>query len=151
MKIGFIFVLYKTPEEEKQRLMLEIIDLNLPDYKVYFIDNTNSGKGYAEGVNDGIRRALIGNCQLLIVGNPDISLKDINKNELLDGGKKFDIWGLVMKQQGKIYYGGEIDPWRLTGGLIIQKPKTRFKNTDWVSGSLMFIKKKAVDSIGYFS
>ncbi|MDO9028634.1 MAG: oligosaccharide flippase family protein, partial [Candidatus Roizmanbacteria bacterium] len=68
---------------------------------------------------------------------------------LLKASAYFDIWGLAMKQQGKTYYGGKIDKWRMSGGLIDKKPKNRFVSTDFVSGSLMFIKKKVIDKIGF--
>ena len=53
-----------------------------------------------------------------------------------------------MNQQDKTFYGGEIDRWRMSGGLIEKKPTKRFIETDFVSGSLMFIKKKVIDRIG---
>lgn len=151
MKIGFIFVLFKTPEEELNRLTREIIDLGAENYRIYFVDNTGKRRGFAAGVNEGIRLAEKDRCDLYIVGNPDIFLAGIKIKDLLAGGKKFDLWGLAMKQQGRIFYGGEIDPWRLTGGLISLKPKTRFQEVDWISGSLMLIKKETAGKIGYFS
>ncbi|HEX7542504.1 MAG TPA: oligosaccharide flippase family protein, partial [Patescibacteria group bacterium] len=48
------------------------------------------------------------------------------------------------------YYGGEIDKWRMSGGLSQEKPKSRFISTDFISGSLMFIKKSVIDKIGFF-
>ena len=51
MKIGFIVVLYKTPGREIVRLKNEIINLGLDDFKIYFIDNSENNKTYADGVN----------------------------------------------------------------------------------------------------
>jgi len=153
MKTGFIFVLYKTPKSEIVRLKKEIKELRITDYKLYFIDNTNNHQGYAAGVNQGIKNALKDNCELFIAANPDISLIALTSPTSLsffDGATHFDIWGLAMKQQGKTYYGGEIDKWRMSGGLIEKKPKFRFVPTDFVSGSLMFIKKSVIDKIGFF-
>ncbi|OGK39946.1 hypothetical protein A2954_03230 [Candidatus Roizmanbacteria bacterium RIFCSPLOWO2_01_FULL_37_12] len=150
-KTAFIFVLYNTASAEVKRLKIEVERLGLTNYKIYFIDNTKSKKGYAQGANEGIKKAVEDKCDLFIVANPDISLEGIYGNDLLSGGKKFDIWGLAMEQQGKIYFGGEIDPWLLTGGLITEKPRTRFKKTGWISGSLMIIKRKVIEKIGYFS
>ena len=42
MKIGFIVVLYKTPDSEIARLENEIISLRFKDFKIYFIDNTKN-------------------------------------------------------------------------------------------------------------
>jgi O-antigen/teichoic acid export membrane protein len=150
MKIAFIFVLFKTPKSEINRLKQEVKDLRQKNYEIYFIDNANNHQGYASGVNQGIKKSLKDNCELFIIANPDISLLHLQSDTLLDAIKYFDIWGLSMKQQGKNYYGGRIDRWRMSGGLVEQKPKNRFVSVDFVSGSLMFIKKKVIDKIGFF-
>lgn len=149
MKVGFIFVLYKTPKKEQERLKREISKIKFKNKKIYFIDNTFNNQGYAYGVNQGIKKGLKDNCDVFVVANPDISFKK-NINNIFDGLTHFDIYGFSMIQEGKIYYGGKIDPWRFSGGLIKCEPKTRFINIDFVSGSLMVIKKKVIDKIGYF-
>jgi len=58
MKTAFIFVLYKTPQSEINRLKKEVKELNTSCYKLYFIDNSSNRQGYAEGVNSGIKKAL---------------------------------------------------------------------------------------------
>lgn len=150
MKTAFIVVLYKTPRSEYERLVSEIKEIGVDDYKIYTIDNTHNNKGYAWGVNKGIQKSLTDNCDLLIVLNPDVSLKGITKDSLLAGAKQFDIWGGAMTQNNKIFYGGVIDRLRATGGLIKDKPKERFAITDFVSGSLMIIKKEVIKKIGLF-
>jgi len=149
MKIGFIFVLYKTPKEEVERLKNEVKRLRFKDYRIYFPDNSNNHQGYAYGVNIGLKQALKDGCNLFVVANPDISLKNLSK-KILDAAKYFDIWGLAMKQDEKIYYGGMLDKKRLTAGLSDKKPRIKFFTTDFVSGSLMFIKKEVIDKIGFF-
>ena len=154
MKIGFIFVLYKTPQSEIKRLKNEVKNLKFENYQIYFIDNTNNKQGYAAGVNNGLRSAIKDGCELFVIANPDISLDLLAHRSLGEGGldssTHFDIFGLAMKQQNKTYYGGVIDKLRMSGGLIEKKPKKRFISTDFVSGSLMFIKKKVIDKIGLF-
>jgi O-antigen/teichoic acid export membrane protein len=148
-KIAFIFVLCKTPKEEIERLKDEVKRLGFKDYRIYFPDNSNNHQGYAYGVNIGLKQALKDGCNLFVVANPDISLKNLSK-KILDAAKYFDIWGLAMKQDEKIYYGGMLDKKRLTAGLSDKKPRIRFFTTDFVSGSLMFIKKEVIDKIGFF-
>jgi len=153
MKTAFIFVLYKTPQSEINRLKKEVKELNTSCYKLYFIDNSSNRQGYAEGVNSGIKKALKDGCELFAIANPDITLvKSVKSVEPVESAKlnPFDIWSYTMHQQGKNYYGGMIDKWRMSGGLIDKKPTTRFSETDFVSGSLMFIKKKVIDKIGFF-
>ncbi len=149
-KIGFIFVLYQTPKKDINRLKKEVKNLGVKNYQLYFIDNTDTGKGYAFGVNLGIKLALKDNCSLFVVANPDISFNQLKINKILAAEKYFDIWGLTMRQDGTIYYGGEIDKWRMSGGLITNKPKKRFVEVDFVSGSLMFVKKNVIEGIGFF-
>ena len=82
--------------------------------------------------------------------NPDVSISNLTGSNLVAAGGQFDIWGFAMKQQGTIYYGGTIDPWKMSGGLIETKPKERFSEVDFASGSLMVIKRKVIKKIGYF-
>ncbi len=148
MKIAFIFVIYKTPKQEIERLKREVKNIGFSDYKLYFVDNTNSNRGYAKAVNEGIKHGLTDKCEIFVNANPDISFKNLKSEDFLSGVKHFDIWGLAMKQDNKIYYGGEIDRWRLSGGLITKKPEKDFIECDFVSGSLMMVKKEVIDKIG---
>jgi len=150
MKIAFIIVTFHTPKTLITRLKSEIIKLAAADSKVYMVDNTNNNKGYAAGVNSGLKSAIKDGRNIFIVANPDISFGRLEKQDLTAGGKHFDVWGLAMKQRNKTYYGGEIDKWRLSGGLITKKPTKRFRNVDYVSGSLMLFTKKVINKIGYW-
>ncbi|MCX6730294.1 MAG: glycosyltransferase [Candidatus Roizmanbacteria bacterium] len=157
-KIALIVVLYKTLQEEKARLEEEIKTIfssghldstnYVKSFTIYWIDNSTNGKGYAAGVNEGIRAGLEDGCDYFFALNPDISLKGISVKSLFAASKLFDIWGYVMKQGKSIFYGGEIDKWRLSGGLISQKPAHRFTQVDFISGSVMGFSKKVVQTIG---
>ena len=149
MKIGFIFVLYKTPKSEIKRLKREVKLLRLKDYEIYFIDNTHNNLGYSGGVNIGLKKGLKNNIDIFVVCNPDISFK-LHPWGVggVEASRHFDIWGFALKQDNKIYYGGEIDKWRMSGGLIDEKPAKKFSTVDFPSGSLMFIKRKVVETIG---
>ncbi len=150
MRIGFIFVLYNTPKKEVWRLKKEVKDLKLNDYSIYFIDNSFNKKGYGYGVNQGIKKAIKDNCQLFFIANPDISIKSFKNKNFLEVFNYFDVCGYGCKQENFVFYGGEIDRWRLSGGLIKNKPKKRFQSVDFPSGSLIGIKKTVVDKIGLF-
>jgi len=150
MKAAFIFVLFRTRTEEVERLKKEVKSLGIKDYQVYFIDNTDTGKGYAEGVNEGIKKAQNENSDLFIIANPDISIKNITKKQLLEGKNHFDIYGFAFKQGEITYYKGEIDKHRMSGGFSTARPHERFISSDFVSGSLMVIKKEVIEKIGLF-
>lgn len=148
MKTAFIFTLFHTSSTEVERLKKEVKELDLKNYSIYFIDNTENNRGYAAGANVGIRKAFKEGADLFVVANPDISLKNLKGISLFEAAKRFDIWGLTMHQEGKEYFGGELDKLRMSGGLIDKKPKTRFSGVDFVSGSLMFIKRKVIEKVG---
>jgi len=150
MKVAFIVVLFHTEHREVERLKREIKNMKFKDYHIYFVDNTRKGRGYASGVNEGIHKAIKDNSDLFILCNPDISLKSLSEKDVMTGEKHFDIWGLAMKQENVLYYGGEIDKWRKSGGLIRKKPNSIFLPVDFVSGSFMCVNRKTVEKIGMF-
>lgn len=150
IKIGFVVVTYKIKLSEKKRLNREINKIKNKTDKIYWVDNTKNKQGFAFGVNQGIKKGLKDNSNLFVVMNPDISIQKITRLQLISGAKYFDLWGGAMEQGNKTYYGGEVDPWRLSGGLIEKKPKKQIINSDFVTGSLMIIKKDVIDEIGFF-
>ncbi|MBI2641275.1 glycosyltransferase family 2 protein, partial [Candidatus Roizmanbacteria bacterium] len=150
MKTAIIFVLYKTPDSEVDRLRRETRDAGFEEREILFIDNTKENRGYAFGVNRGVRIAIEKGFSNFVIANPDISLKNIRKAEMLEGSKHFDLWGLAMKMHGKIYYGGVTDRFKLTAGLNEKSPPQRFTSVPWISGSLFILKKRVIDEIGYF-
>lgn len=149
-KVGFIVILYKTTNDEKVRLEKEIRQMGISDFVIYWVDNSTNGKGYAAGINEGIRKGLVDNCDIFFAMNPDISLAGITADKLLAARDQFDVWGYAMKQDGKTYYGGTIDKWRLSGGLIADKPSTRLNEVDFVSASIIGFKREVVRSIGFW-
>ncbi len=147
MKIAFIVVTTDEPASQIKNLNKEIKKIGA---KLHLIKNIRGKQGYAEGVNKGIKRALKDKTNIFVIANPDISLKKINKKTLLEAAKHFDIWGFTMKQGQETYYGGEIDNWRMSGGLITKKPRQRFVSADFVSGSLICIKPEAIRKLGFW-
>ncbi len=147
-KIGIIVVLYKTSQVEISRLGKEILAMKFDDCVLYWIDNSENGKGYATGINEGIRRGLADGCTHFIAMNPDISLQKLNAENIKEAAEKFDVWGYAMQQEKMTYYGGEIDRWRLSGGLTTKKPKKRYSIIDFVSASIICFTKEVIQSIG---
>jgi len=148
-KIAVITVDYKTKPSLIKNLEREIKNLG-DSVKFYVINNNKKNLGYAYGINRGLKKGLKEGAEIFLITNPDISLRGLTKDDLLEAGRYLDIWGLAMKQKGKIYFGGEIDKWRMSGGLIDERPKNKIAEVDYVSGSLMFVKRKVVEKIGFF-
>ncbi len=148
MRTAFIVINAGEPSTLVNDLKKQIAQLNLEDGRFYQIRNKRGEEGYASGVNKGILRALKDKAEIFIILNPDLSLKKITAEKLLAAAKLFDIWGFAMKQKKTVYYGGEIDKWRMSGGLVTKKPKKRFVERDFVSGALICIKKEVIDKVG---
>lgn len=149
MTISWIIILYNTPQSEIDRLKQEISTINSA-INLIFVDNSTNGKGYSEGVNEGIKKALQLKTELFIVSNPDISVVEITKQDILNLYQQFDVGGFALKQNSQIFYGGKLDTWRMSGGLIIQKPSVQYQPVDFISGSFMVISRKVIESIGLF-
>ena len=147
-KFAFIVVLYKTPQADIIRLENEIENMKLSSFVTYWIDNSSNGAGYAAGVNEGIRRGLIDGCDIFIALNPDISLQSITANNIYDVSSEFAVWGFAMRQNNTVYFGGEIDKWRLSGGLEQTHPPQRYASVNFISGSVMGFSKQVVQTIG---
>ncbi len=150
MKVSIILVLYKTSKADITRLKNEVKSLRLQNYKLFLINNSKINRGYAGAINKGIKLSKKYDPDFYIVANDDISFKNINGINLFEAKNYFELWGFTLKQDKKKYYGGEIDKLRLSGGLVSRKPKKRFKSVDFISGSLMIIKKEVIQKISYF-
>jgi len=151
MRIIFITTIYRDEEKAHvERLKKEVVALGFQDFEFYCADNTADNIGYAGGINKGITYGLSKNFDIFVIMNPDISIANIAKEAIVDGLQKFDILGFAMNQDMKTYYGGEIDQWRLSGGLSNSKPSQKYTEVDFVSGALMFIKKNVISRIGMF-
>ncbi|MDO8610672.1 MAG: oligosaccharide flippase family protein [bacterium] len=149
MKIAWITTFYRTEElSHVRRLKKEINKIGFSNSSIFVSDCRNNNKGYAAGINIGLKNALYKGFDIFIICNPDISFNKITSDNLLTGKKYFDIWGCAMKQNNKIYYGGKIDKWRMSGGLIEQKPDKRFVKRDFISGAFMIVKKKVLVKLG---
>ncbi len=148
MKIAFIVITAGESQKTVKKLIAQIKGLRTPKSRIYHIKNRRGEEGYARGVNKGVSLALKQKPDIFIILNPDLSLMQLDAKKLLEPAGHFDIWGFAMKQRDKRYYGGKIDKWRMSGGLIDKKPHLRFVNRDFVSGSLICFKSKVMEKIG---
>ncbi|MBI1862518.1 oligosaccharide flippase family protein [Candidatus Microgenomates bacterium] len=148
MKTAFIIVTVAGMEDMTRKLVLQVKAWRVRNLSVYVIRNERGKEGYASGVNKGIQEAIKDDAELFIVANPDISLKGIHPKQFFEAAAKFDVWGYAFKQEKQVYYGGQIDSIRLSGGLKKSIPSERFAQCDFVSGSLCGFHKAVIDTIG---
>lgn len=149
MNIVFIIVTFNTPSSERERLEKDIGRAGFGTSKIEFIDNSRNKKGYAAGINKGLQKSFEYG-DIFVMLNPDISLRSIRKDDIIKLTQTFDIGGFAMEQNGTVYYGGIIDKWRLSGGLIEKKPSVMNLGCDFVTGSFMVVKKNVFEKIGFF-
>ncbi|OGK19487.1 hypothetical protein A3G67_04255 [Candidatus Roizmanbacteria bacterium RIFCSPLOWO2_12_FULL_40_12] len=150
MKVAFIIVLYKTSKKEQNRLKSEVHSLKLGEYKTYFIDNSVDNRGYAAGVNRGIRDSLKDDPDLFVIMNPDVSLSGLSKKSFIETSGYFDLWGFAMRQGREIFYYGELDRKRLTGALSSKRPASPLVTCDFPPGPIICMKKAVFQKIGFW-
>lgn len=147
MKTAVIIVLYNTPMHEQLRLEREFLNLGVDE--IFLPDNSDSGKGYAAAIN-AVLSEMLSRYDLFCIANPDISLYGLDKTRWLDAANQFDMWGYPFVQDEQLYYGGVVDPLRMSGGLTQTEPTARYVPVDFVSGSLMCFKRSVCERIGLF-
>lgn len=150
--VHLAFVIVTTPlhTEYTDQLRKQLKMAKIPQCTVYVVENKIGVDGYARGVNRGMNEALEAGAEIIFLANPDIDITNLLNAPFLEASQHFDLWGYAMHQDETTYFGGTVDTWRLSGGLILQPPTSRFVPCDFISGSLIAIKAQAARSIGWF-
>lgn len=117
--------------------------------KSFFRIILTPGWGYAAAIN-AVLRDTLHHYDVFCIANPDISLYGLQKKHWLEAASNFDVWGYPFEQHDKMYFGGAIDRLRMSGGLLETRPESRFTPVDFVSGSLICVKKSVFEKIGMF-
>jgi GT2 family glycosyltransferase len=146
MTIRSLIILYDTPRSEVEGITYQFKQFG----PVALVDAKKKRYGYAEAINSFIEPWKKRE-DVLLVANPDIDVKSVHKKDIESLMDKYDIGGFTMRQEEGIYYGGQIDRWRMSGGLIRKKPRSRYTPVDFVSGSFMVIKTSVFDTVGLFN
>jgi GT2 family glycosyltransferase len=155
MQWSAIIVTFHTPQEELSRLQKQLQKAGIAPEMIFVIENTVINRGFAKAVNIGIKKALKSGADLILLVNPDVDLGSISFPELQKGSAHFDIWGASMLMSDKTYVGGKVEDRVMSGGLITGKIETkssprRYQEAEFVSGSLMVIKREVIKECGYF-
>jgi len=148
-KVAVVTVVYRESDlVELTRLKEEFAAIGIKASQFYVHNNRQNNYGYAYGINQGIKKAIQEGFEIFIIANTDISVKHLSIKIISAGMEKFDVLGFSTEQHAKKYFGGVIDKYRLSGGLTETRPKSQFQAVDFVSGSLMIIKKKVLTKVG---
>ncbi len=119
--------------------------------RIIVVLNKRGREGYATGVNKGIRIALRGGAQILLVANPDIQLLRLSYASIKAAAALYDVWGYRFRQHGIVYHHGSLDHMRLSGTLISNKSKQKDPRIDFISGSLICFRRSVLQKIGLFN
>lgn len=152
MKIAVVIITFQTKRPkliELKKQFKKLLHLENKDFII--VNNSKNNIGFGAGANFGLTRAFTKKYDLVVIANPDISLKSLSIGQIKKSITKFDIFGGAFKQNDQTYYGGIIDKKSFSGGLKQIRPRSIFYKTDFASGSLMFITKKAYLINGPFS
>lgn len=134
-KVFAITVKYKSPITHKLSNLISV-------------DNSRHNRGFAGGVNIGIKKALASGATHILLVNPDLKITQANIDELLK--TQADIVGPVLKFErfGKTIYdfGGKVN-W------FLGRP-THWENAsgpiEYLSGACLLIKREVIKKIGLF-
>jgi GT2 family glycosyltransferase len=148
--IAFVIITTALHTQHTDRLRKQLQKAKIPNCTVYVVENKIGVDGYAKGVNRGMKEALQAGVEIIFLANPDIDIASLLTQPFLEAADHFDVWGYAMHQDETTYFGGEIDAWRLSGGLIAQPSTSRFAPCHFVSGSLMAVNAAAAKRIGWF-
>lgn len=161
------------------------------NYNLYIVDLTENpkkievpvfaqliygkNKGYAHGVNLGLKKAINENYRMFAVINSDTTVSDnfidavtksISSNpKSIIGGKIYYFPGSeyhtshYSKDQlgGVLWYAGGLIDWKNVTGVhrgvdkVDEKLFTKFEETEFVTGCLMCFDKSVIDEIGYLN
>lgn len=181
-KIGIVTVLYNSEtvlEEFFQTLSIQsyknfilyVVDNQSPDsslelsknlaskyqFETVIIEN-DKNYGVAKGNNIGIKRAVADDCDLILLSNNDIALKEDTIDKLVSGLDRYDADMVVPK----IYIYGTNQLWAVGGGFIKKSGLTLHngqgkvdegqfdtnRQVDYAPTCFMLIKKEVFDNVG---
>ena len=149
-ELAAIIITHKEPRQYFRKLKADLNKkIRLTDKQIIEISNANNNIGFPAAVNKGIKKAIAQNYSLFLILNPDLRMTKLSIKEIRNSLKHFDIFGGVLIQNDHHYYKGVVDKTYLSGSFSQEKPNQTYIPSDFVSGSCMFIKKRAVEKIGY--
>ena len=121
-----------------------------------FVQRTNNG-GYAQGNNDGIRRALSQGAKYILVLNNDVTVQQgflEPMSEILMTKPEVGIVTCKAYVQGrpsKTYCtGGYVSSWRCAGVPIKDSDKNRDQEVQFISGCVLLIRSEVFEMVGGF-
>ena len=138
----FIIILHFGNPKNTEECLKSLESLEYDNFETVVIDNTKENRGFAGGNNIGIKQALEKGADYILFLNNDTVVEPSFLKELVKAGesnKKIGILGPI---------GGKIN-WLYTKGIhVTHNMKHITKETDYITGACMLIKRKVIEKIG---
>ena len=121
--------------------------------RTVIVDNTTDNRGFAAGVNIGIKKALAMGAKKVLLVNPDLKIGD--KRNIREIGYIGDIGGPVLwfRRNGKdvFDFGGKVN-WFLGRTYHVEAGSSNQESgeIEYVSGACMVVDRKVFEKIGFF-
>lgn len=170
----FILILNWKNKEDTIKCVDSVKKINYPSFEIVLIDNgsddgsveafqtlfpeipllcNNKNLGYAEGNNVGMRYAIKNGADFILILNNDAIVDPNILHAFVKASKsnpKGGIFGAkVLNQNNEFHhFGGVWDAKKCEFQTVLASQK--YKKVDYVCGCSFFIKRKVIDSIGYF-
>lgn len=175
MKIATVILIYgKSPNLEECLVSLKSANTSGIDNKIIVVDNSKDNIGYSGGNNKGIRQALAGGAEAVLILNDDTKVDKSFLSEMVEGLKDKEA-GLIapkiyfypgfefhkvrykQKELGKvIWYAGGLIDWNNCLGVHrgvdevdIEQYEER-EETGFATGCAVLIKRQVFEKIGLY-
>ncbi|PJE57658.1 MAG: glycosyltransferase family 2 protein [Candidatus Portnoybacteria bacterium CG10_big_fil_rev_8_21_14_0_10_38_18] len=150
----FIIVLHYQNWEDTNECLESLKKINYDNFEIIVIDNDKDNRGFAGGNNAGIKQALEKGADYVLLLNNDTVVEPDFLRKLIEVGEREErigILGPVIYEYGsdKIHFAGGKVNWLYTKGIhVTHNMKHITKETDYITGACMLIKRKVIEKIG---
>lgn len=152
----FIIVLHYKNWKDTRECLKSLEKINYDNFEIEVPDNDKKNLGFAGGNNVGIKHALDCNADYVLLLNNDTITEPNFLKELIKAGEsdnKIGILGPLIYEypSKKIHFAGGKINWLYTKGTHIREirnGKQEIKETDYITGCCMLIKRKVIEKIG---
>lgn len=114
--------------------------------------------GFAGGNNQGIKIALEGGAEYVLLLNNDTTVEPDFLKKLIEAGEKNKSYGILgpviysSNEPEKIWFaGGQFNWLRTRGSHIFTEPSDELKKVDYITGCCLLVKKEVIEKIGLLS
>jgi len=149
----FIIILHYKNWDDTNKCLKSLKDLDYDNFEIIVINNDKKNQGFAGGMNVGIKQALKKKTDYVLLLNNDTIIEPNFLKELIRKGKSdkdIGILGPVIYEYktNKVHFAGGKINWLYTKGTHIQNTRYKIRDTDYITGACMLVKREVIEKIG---